>query len=287
MHYVDEGPKNPPESGLLETLLFVHGNPTWSFHWRELIDGLSPHSRCIAPDHLGCGMSDKPPRDQRLDHHIENLATLIDTLALENVTLVAQDWGGAIGLGAMLRMPQRLKRIVLFNTGAFPPRYIPWRIRACRVPLLGRLAVQGANLFSRAALRMTLARHQRLDPAVAAGYLAPYDAWTSRRAVFAFVKDIPTQPSHPTWQTLVQIETRLPSLADRPALLIWGMRDWCFRPDCLDRFVEAWPHAEVHRLADVGHWVVEDALDESLALVERFVVGRKGALPPRRPLSVT
>ena len=188
----------------------MHGNPTWSFHWRNLIQSLRPRYRCVAPDHLGCGLSDKPTQLLRLDDHIENLATLVERLDLENVTLVAQDWGGAIGLGAMLRMPERLARIVLFNTGAFPPRYIPWRIRACRFPVLGRLAVQGGGLFSRAALRMTLARKNRLDPAVAAAYLAPYDTWANRRAVYGFVKDIPTAPHDPTWQALADIEQRTP-----------------------------------------------------------------------------
>jgi cis-3-alkyl-4-acyloxetan-2-one decarboxylase len=281
MHFVDE---TPDDGGAQSTLLFVHGNPTWSFHWRELILALRSKYHCVAPDHLGCGLSDKPPNLLRLDDHIENLTTLIEKLDLQDVTLVAQDWGGGIGLGAMLRMPERLERIILFNTGAFPPAYIPWRIRACRIPLLGQLAVQGANLFSRAAIHMTLARRTRLDPTVAAGYLAPYDSWANRRAVFGFVKDIPNSPNDPTWQALAKIESKLPSLADRPAQLIWGMRDWCFRPDCLARFEQGWPQVEVHRLADVGHWVVEDATDEVLPLVQNFlsatdVAGTCRALP--------
>jgi haloalkane dehalogenase len=267
MHYVDER----PDGGLPRTLLFVHGNPTWSFHWRRLILALRSRYRCVAPDHLGCGLSEKPQRQLSLEEHRENLCALIDELELDRITLVAQDWGGAIGLGAMLRRPERLHSVILFNTGAFPPRYIPWRIRACRVPLLGRLAVQGANLFSRAALRMTLARRHRLEPMVAAGYLAPYDSWAHRRAVYGFVQDIPSGPADPAWQTLAEIERQLPTIADRPITLVWGMRDWCFRPDCLDRFAEAWPREEVHRLADVGHWVVEDAPEESLAIVDRFL----------------
>lgn len=266
MHYVDEGPANPER-----TLLFVHGNPTWSFHWRRLIAALRPTCRCVAPDHVGCGLSEKPSKYFRLDDHIENLLALVEHLQLDRITLVAQDWGGAIGLGAMLRAAERCESIVLFNTGAFPPRYIPWRIRACRVPVVGRLAVQGANLFSLAALRMTLARRSGLEPAVAAGYLAPYDSWANRQGVFGFVRDIPSGPDHPTWQTLAEIERKLPTFADRPIALVWGMRDWCFRPDCLDRFVDAWPRAEVHRLADVGHWVVEDAPEESLAITEEFL----------------
>jgi cis-3-alkyl-4-acyloxetan-2-one decarboxylase len=270
MHYVDEGPQSPPGNEAQECLLFVHGNPTWSFHWRRLIQALRGRFRCIAVDHLGCGLSDKPTQLLRLDEHIENLAALVRHLKLERVTLVAQDWGGAIGLGAMLDHPA-LERVVLFNTGAFPPRYIPWQIRACRIPVLGRLAVQGGNLFSQAALHLTLSRNKLLEDAVIAGYLAPYDSWAHRQAVYGFVHDIPNGPANSTWQTLAKIESELPKVAELPISLVWGMRDWCFRPDCLDRFLEAWPKAEAHRLVDVGHWVVEDAPDESLAIVEEFL----------------
>jgi pimeloyl-ACP methyl ester carboxylesterase len=291
MHYVDEGPIDSSNGRQAETLLFVHGNPTWSFHWRRLILALRNRYRCVAPDHIGCGLSDKPRRFLTLDDHIKNLGSFIESLQLARVTLIAQDWGGAIGLGAMLQMRERLASIVLFNTGAFPPRYIPWRIRACRIPVIGRIAVQGANAFSRAALRMTLSRRSGLEPVVNAGYLAPYDSWANRRAVYGFVKDIPNPrkplfpdliidpfPEDSTWGRLAVIEQRLRSFADRPSCLIWGMRDWCFRPDCLERFLEAWPQAEVHRLADVGHWVVEDAPDETLAIVERFLGCRLSAV---------
>lgn len=276
MHYLDERPAGAADDPYAATLLFVHGNPTWSFHWRRLVEALRGAYRCVAVDHVGCGLSAKPQAAYSLDDRVGDLCALMGRLDLHNVTLVAQDWGGAIGLGAMLRQPERFERIVLFNTGAFTPRYIPWRIRACRVPVIGRLAVQGANLFSRAALRMTLARRQRLEPALEAGYLAPYDSWANRRAVYEFVRDIPGGLGHPTWDTLAEIERQLPALADQPALLIWGMRDWCFRPDCLERFIAAWPQAEVYRLADVGHWAVEDAPEESLGLVERFLAKTEG-----------
>jgi len=123
-----------------------------------------------------------------------------------------------------------------------------------------------------------------LDSQVEAGYLAPYDSWKNRRAVYGFVKDIPSPRSRAlptsndefrrnssTWGTLAAIENMLPTFADRPSCLVWGMRDWCFRPDCLERFLTAWPNAEAHRLSDVGHWVVEDAPEESLAILEEFL----------------
>jgi pimeloyl-ACP methyl ester carboxylesterase len=269
-HYLDEHPADqPPEQ--LPTLLFVHGNPTWSFHWRRLILANRGQYRCVAPDHLGCGLSDLQPRPLRLADHIDHLLRLIESLDLQGVTLVAQDWGGAIGLGAVERASDRFERLVLLNTGAFKPWYIPRRIRVCRWPVVGRLAVQGGNVFSRAALRMTVPRSGRLDSRVEQAYLAPHATWRQRAAVYQFVRDIPLSAAHPTWQTLADIEASLPSLADLPTLLVWGMRDWCFTPECLDKFRHYWPAAEVRRLADAGHWVLEDAPEETEAAITDFL----------------
>ena len=267
MHYVDELPPGEPRG----TLLFVHGNPTWSFHWRRLIGAFREQWRCVAPDHLGCGLSDLQPRPLRLADHIENLSSLVKQLDLRRVTLVAQDWGGAIGLGTLLAERSRFERIVLLNTAAFRPWFCPWRIRVCRWPVVGRLAVQGGNAFSRAALTMTLARHKRLAPEVAAAYLAPYDSWQRRAAVYQFVRDIPLSPQHPTWATLGGIEDRLGELTDMPATVIWGERDWCFTPACRERFEQVWPQAESHRIDDAGHWVVEDAPEDVERLIREFL----------------
>ena len=149
MHYVDEG-RGP-------TLLLVHGNPTWSFHWRNLIVGLRSTHRLVAPDHIGCGLSDNPQKyDYWLARHIANLVEFIDKLDLAEITVLVQDWGGAIGLAAALARPERFARFVLFNTAAFRSTRMPWRIRLCRTPLLGTLAIRGANAFVRAALWMAV-----------------------------------------------------------------------------------------------------------------------------------
>jgi pimeloyl-ACP methyl ester carboxylesterase len=269
MHYVDEGRGS--------TLLLVHGNPTWSFHWRNLIVGLRAGHRLIAPDHIGCGLSDKPQRyDYRLARHIDNLVEFIEKLDLAEITLLAQDWGGAIGLGSALARPDRFARFVLFNTAAFRSSRMPWRIRVCRTPLLGTLAMRGLNAFVRAALRMAVEKRERLTPAIRAGIAAPYDNWANRVAIDRFVKDIPMSPGHPSYATLQQIEEELPRLAEKPFQFIWGMRDWCFTPAFLDRFIAIYPQAEVHRLADAGHWVVEDANERVLPVVERFVASSSG-----------
>ena len=182
-----------------ETVLCVHGNPTWSFYYRGVIDRLSDSHRVVAVDHIGCGRSDKPTRDQfpyTLAAHRDNLVALIDHLDLQNITLVAHDWGGAIGLSSLVERKDRFKRIVLLNTGAFPPPYIPLRIAACRLPVLGTAGVRGLNLFARAAVTMAMSR-TKMDNRVSAGLLAPYNSWSNRVAVDAFVRDIPMSKNHP------------------------------------------------------------------------------------------
>ncbi len=265
-HYLDEG-AGP-------VLLAVHGNPTWSFYWRELVLALRDRYRIVAPDLIGCGLSDKPPPGAyayRLERRVANLVELVERLGLERVTLVAHDWGGLVGLGAAVARPRRFARLVLLNTAGFRDRHCPWRIRLCRTPLLGRLAVQGLNLFVRAALHSAVYKRERMTPAVRAGLAAPYDSWRHRAAVVRFVEDIPLSPRHPSYATLAGIESGLAQLADRPVCLIWGMRDWCFTPHFLDRFLDFFPRAEVHRLADAGHYVLEDAHELVVPIVDRFV----------------
>ncbi len=264
--YLDEG-TGP------EVLLCVHGNPTWSFYWRRIIESFSSDYRVIAVDHIGCGRSDKPSQADfpyTLAAHRDNLVSLIDSLDLDRITLVAHDWGGAIGLTSMLERSEKLQRIVLLNTGAFPPAYIPQRIAACRLPVVGTLAVRGFNAFARAAIRMAMSR-TKMRREVAQGLLAPYDNWKHRVAIDAFVRDIPMSPKHPTYQTLADLEANLPTLENIPSLLIWGMQDWCFRPECLRRFQAAWPNACSVEIADAGHYVIEDAPDETLQAISEFL----------------
>jgi cis-3-alkyl-4-acyloxetan-2-one decarboxylase len=263
-HYVDEGVGEP--------LLFVHGNPTWSFAWRNLIKELSPGYRTIAVDHIGCGLSDKPQRYRyMLDQHIANLCRLVETLDLRRVTLVAHDWGGAIGMGAAGRMPERFARFVLMNTGAFRSTRIPLRIAACRIPVFGPLAVRGLNAFARAALTMAVEKPERMTSAVRAGYLWPYGNWRDRIATLRFVEDIPLRPSHPSYGTLVEVEENLSRFRQLPMLLVWGERDWCFTTDFLREFEKRFPQAETLRLPDAGHYVFEDAGERLVPRVREFL----------------
>lgn len=273
-HYLDEGPAgvSTGSSRPTETLLCVHGNPTWSFYWRHFAKAFRDRYRVVVPDHIGCGLSDKPQNyEYRLANHIANLRKLIEELDLRNVTLLAHDWGGAIGMGAAVADPSRFSRIVLFNTGAFRSTRIPLRIQVCRTPVVGAWGVRGLNLFARAALTMATAKPERFTPRVRAGYLAPYDSYSHRVAVQRFVEDIPLTPSHPSYATLKGIEDSLPTLAGLPKMFVWGMQDWCFTPHFLERFLEFYPDAETHRFADAGHYVVEDAHERIVPLIDDFV----------------
>jgi cis-3-alkyl-4-acyloxetan-2-one decarboxylase len=269
-HYLDDG------SG--PVLLLVHGNPTWSFYWRDLVRAWRDHYRVVAIDLIGCGLSDKPSAAEysyRLAQRVADVGELIEKLDLRDVTLVAHDWGGGIGMGAAVAAPERFARFVLMNTGAFRAK-CPWQIRLCHIPVFGQVAVQGLNMFVRAALRTTVAKPERMTPAVRAGYSAPYDSWANRVGVYRFVLDIPLRASHPSYQTLVDIEEGLAKFREHPVCLIWGMQDWCFSPWFLERFLEFFPQAEVHRLADAGHYVVEDAHEQIAPLVERFLETHPG-----------
>ncbi len=269
MHYVDEGDGRP--------VVMVHGNPTWSFFFRNLLSGLSEHGRrAIAPDHIGCGLSDKPQDyPYRLINHIDNLERLLDFLEIEACDLIVHDWGGAIGLGWAVRHPHKVGRIVVLNSAAFLVPRCPWRIRICRCPLLGPLLIQGCNGFARAALRMAVAKPKNLSAAARQGYLAPYNNYRNRIANLRFVQDIPLSPSHPTWRTMKEIENGLGQLQDKPMRICWGMRDFCFTPRFLERWLQFFPRADAHRLTDAGHYILEDAPSRIEPLVTDFLAPEK------------
>jgi haloalkane dehalogenase len=259
--YVDEGDRDAPPC------LLLHGNPTWSFAWRRLIPFLAEGHRVVAPDHVGMGLSDKPQGyPYSLRRHVENVERLVLALDLSRITLVLHDWGGAIGMGFARRHPERVARLVLMNTAAFPAASIPQRIALCRWPGVGPFAVRRLNGFARAATTMTTRRP--LPPAVRAGYLWPYGTWADRVAILRFVQDIPTSREHPSWSELAAIDAALPAFRDRPACLIWGERDWCFTPAFRRAWEERLPGAESHPLPDAAHYLFEDqpqALEAHLA----------------------
>lgn len=264
MSYLDEGSGD-------EAVVMVHGNPTWSFYYRNLVLGLRGKIRCIVPDHLGCGLSDKPPDfNYTLEEHIRNLRALLASLGLRRIHLIVHDWGGPIGLGAALATPEQLGRVVILNTAAFADPRIPARIRLCRVPGLGELLVRGLNGFAWPATWMAVATP--LTPEVKRGYLYPYDRWANRIATHRFVVDIPTGQDRASDRALAGVESKLAGLRDRPVRILWGGQDFCFNRHYYDRWVRLLPEAQSDYLPAAGHYVLEDARDYCLGEISRHIL---------------
>jgi cis-3-alkyl-4-acyloxetan-2-one decarboxylase len=274
-HYLDEGRGEP--------LLMLHGNPTWSFYYRNFVLGLRDSYRTIVPDHIGCGLSDKPD-DSRYEYslrqRVADLEALLDHLELrDNLTLVLHDWGGMIGMAFAHRHPERIKRLMILNTSAFPMpqgKRLPASLKWCRTPLIGPLLVRGLNGFSRGAIRYCVRKRMRRD--VRRGYLAPYDCWRNRIAVLRFVQDIPLAAGDRGFDLVNEVAEGLHRFASMPMLICWGEHDFVFDHHFLDEWRRRFPAAEVHRFADAGHYVLEDAGAEILPLLRDFL--RRHPLTP-------
>lgn len=274
MHYLDEG-KGPP-------VVMVHGNPTWSFYYRSLILAMRDSHRCIVPDHIGCGLSDKPDDEKypyTVERRVEDLEALLDKLRIERgATFVVHDWGGMIGLAAAVRRPMRVAKIVVLNTAAFllpKGKRFPLRLRALHGRnRLTEYAVRGLNLFSWPATWMATAKG--LPKAVKAGLMAPYDSWANRIATLRFVQDIPTRPRHRSYAFTKWVDDNLASLADKPMMICWGERDFVFDVHFLNEWKRRFPNATVHSYPDAGHYVLEDMQDVVVPQICDFVKQRAG-----------
>jgi len=265
----------PPRAD--EAVVMLHGNPTWSFFYREVIQKLAPRVRCVAPDHIGMGLSDKPQDyAYTLASRIADIEALVASLKLRRVHLVVHDWGGAIGLGWAVKHPELVGRIVVLNTAAFRSPHIPARIALCKVWGLGTVLVRGLNGFAWPATWMAM-NQRKLSSEEKRGYLYPYRTWADRVAVNAFVKDIPMGVKHPSFPTLAGIEAGLPRLSEKPMKIIWGGADFCFNGQFLNRWRELFPKAGVVDLPNAGHYVLEDAKPEAREQVSGFLLGGIGA----------
>jgi len=265
-HYIDEG-CGPP-------VVMLHGNPTWSFYFRNLIKGLSPGFRVIAPDHIGCGFSEKPhPRayEYRLKNRIEDLEQFLNGLELnQKVTLVLHDWGGAIGMAWAVRHPQKVGRLIITNTAAFPipkGKNLPASLRIVRnFKGFATIAVLGFNILVRGALLLN--PYKSLTKDVKAGLRAPYNSWHNRIATLRFVQDIPIKTHDPSYTIVSDLEQNLYKLKQIPMLICWGRHDFVFTLEYLAEWQRRFPHAESHIFSDAGHYVLEDVPEKVISLVK-------------------
>jgi cis-3-alkyl-4-acyloxetan-2-one decarboxylase len=268
-HFVDEGQGDP--------LVMLHGNPTWSFYYRVLIKAFAGDFRTVVPDHIGCGLSDKPDSrsyDYHLKSRVDDLEHLLNYLGLDkNITLILHDWGGMIGMTYALRYPERIGRLVAMNTAAFlkpPDKRVPLRLSIIRNSgPFAALAVLGFNLFVKGALYM--ASHRKLSAQVKAGLMAPYNCWQNRLATLKFVQDIPMNAKDASHELVKQTDENLWKLSKLPLLICWGQKDFVFDDDFLAEWLRRFPNAEVHRFSDAGHYVLEDVPEKIVPIMKDFL----------------
>ena len=270
MHYLDEGPRDAPP------VLMLHGNPTWSFYYRNLVQALRGKYRCIVPDHLGCGLSDKPGDDRydyRLKSRVNDLDALLQHLGLESpITFVVHDWGGMIGFAWAVDHPDRVAKMVVLNTAAFPmpaSKKMPPALSLVRDSALGAFLVRRFNAFSGIAARVAFKKPVSRE--VRQAYKLPYDTPANRIATLRFVQDIPLSPVDPGYDILIKTAERLHLLQDKPCLIAWGERDFVFDAPFLDQWIRHFPRARVHRLSDCGHYVLEDGGPALIKTISEFI----------------
>jgi pimeloyl-ACP methyl ester carboxylesterase len=272
LHYVDEGPRDG------EPVVMLHGNPTWSYLYRRFIAALADAGyRAVAHDQLGFGRSDKPRREKEfsVERHVRHFSAIMDELALEDATLVVHDWGGPIGLAWAVDNPERVRRLVIFNTwaGGAHPDYpsTPAPFRLFRSRLTGPALVKGAHVFTRVFLFKGGTHPERLGANERAAYLAPHASWESRAGVAAYPRLIPWDERNPTRELGRRVEAGLGALADKPVLVCWSSEDRAFKEGTLAMWRERFPAAEVHRIEDAGHYLQEDAPERVVPLLLDFL----------------
>jgi haloalkane dehalogenase len=269
LHYLDAGSGEP--------VVMLHGNPSWCFYYRNLALALAPSHRVVVPDHIGCGLSDKPDDSAytyTLDQRVSDLETLLDNIEVtEKITLVVHDWGGMIGMRYATLHPDRIKKIVVMNTAAFPlPRSkkLPLALKLGRESILGTVLIRGVNAFSAAAAWIGC-KQNPMPRALRCAYTAPYNSWRNRIATLRFVQDIPLTSADPAYQSVIEVEDNLPSLEHTPMLVCWGEQDFVFDRHFLEQWREKFPQARYHTWTRGGHYILEDVAEEIIPLICDFI----------------
>jgi len=264
MHYIDEGQGEP--------VLFVHGNPSWSFEYRRLIRHFSASHRCLAVDHLGFGLSDKPSHaDYTPQAHAARLASFIEAKGLTGITLVVQDWGGPIALDFALRHPERVKRIIAFNSWFFDVRshVVLRRFSKLVGSALGRWLCERFNFFPRVLMKASFGDAKRFPRHIHAHYLHPFPTAASRAGSWVFPRAIVGESE---W--LDGLWKQREAIARLPVLLIWGLKDPAFAR-LLPIWQAAFPAHQTVRLDDVGHNVAEEAGERLIEPMARFLAASR------------
>ena len=247
------------------TIVFVHGNPASSAEFLPAIEKLKDSYRCVAIDHIGFGDSDKPTDwDYLPKSHASNLALVLNSLGLENVTLVVGDWGGPIGLSWALDNPQTVRQLIITNTWLWPVNrslYYQGFSKAMG-GVFGRYMIRNHNLFAEQVVKRAWGTATPLTPAMHRLFTEVHPVKDERKGMWIFPKEIIGSSS---W--LSTLWDRRKVLEECETTLLWGMRDIAFRPEVLDTWSTEFPNARVVRLSDVGHFVALEATDKLVAAI--------------------
>ena len=269
LHVIDEGHGRP--------VVMLHGNPSWSFYYRNLLEELSGNHRVIVPDHIGMGRSDKPDDstyEYTLNQRVADLESTLEQLGVtSDITLVVHDWGGMIGSTFATRHPERVSRMVILNTAGFglpKEKMFPWPLWLSRNTPVSALFVRGLNGFVKGTAWIGTTRN-KMSNDIKKAYLWPYDSWANRRSVHRFVQDIPLTPKDKTWPVLKQVEADLPKLAAKPMFIAFGLKDLVFDRHFLKGWTDRFPQAEVVRYEDASHYVLEDVGQELWTKIRSFL----------------
>jgi haloalkane dehalogenase len=261
MHYVDEGTGEP--------IIFVHGNPAWSFEFRKLIQAFSRTNRCIAPDMIGFGLSDKPADWSYLpEEQAKNLDLFLESVSLKNITMVVGDWGGPVGLSYAIRHPEKIKNIVITNTWLWSVRF-DWYFRAFSTFMggpVGRWLIRNRNFFADTMVRAAFGDKSRLTPEIHAQYLLPLSKPEERKGNWVFPGEIIGSSD---W--LQSLWDNHDLLREKNILIAWGMKDVAFREKELKRWMDAFPLARVVRYEDAGHFIPEEKPEELIGEIENLM----------------
>lgn len=256
LHYVDEG-EGP-------VLLLMHACPLWVFSFREVIRAFSSSHRVVALDQMGFGLSDKPADfDYRLEMHADLLEMFVHGLGLTDITLIMHGRGSTIGMAYAVRNPDNVRAFVTLNAMGFTGFCLPWRLQVCRIPWLGAKIVLGLDLLTR--------EFRRYPEAVQTAYALPFPDSGSKISLIRFIEDIPCVPEDDSAQSMLEVETSLWMLREKPASIIWAKKDWLYTKSSFRAWIKYFPEAEVHLIDHAGRNIQEDAPDELISILRDFL----------------
>jgi haloalkane dehalogenase len=248
MHYIDQGKGDP--------VVMVHGNPGWSFEFRNLIKVMSITNRCIVPDHIGFGFSDKPLNwDYLPSLHAANFEMFMDSLKLTNITLFVNDWGGPIGLSYAIKHPEKIKKLIISNTFLWSLKDDPYYKKISKIMggPIGKFGTKYFNLFGRVLVKKVIGEKHRLSSDIHQCYYKHFGKPRQRKGCWVFPREITA--SYSWLDSLWKQKHKIDALS---TTFIWGMKDIAFREKELDFWLSNWKMSKVIKLQTVGHFPHEE-----------------------------